>query len=93
MTEEQYKELVVSMGCIITGQPAEPHHVKCFHAGWGKVSDFLIIPLCPELHTDGNDAFHHDQKLFEMKYGYEWALLAETIQRVTMRLINSSVPF
>jgi hypothetical protein len=86
ITGKKYIEIAVSSGCIVTGKPAVPHHVKCFNNGAGRVSDFLVIPLCPELHTDSNDAYHQDRSMFEMKYGREIELLAKTIQRVADKI-------
>jgi len=86
MTGEQYKKLICSFGCIVTGEPAVPHHPKCFHNGAGKVSDFLCIPLAPRLHSMQDDSIHRNKSVFEMKYGREADLLARTIAEVADRL-------
>ena len=86
MTGEQYKKFICSFGCIVTGEPAVPHHVKSFHHGAGKVSDFLCIPLAPRLHTLQDDSIHRNKSVFEMKYGREVDLLARTIAEVADRL-------
>jgi len=93
MNEKEYKDLIASMGCIVTGQPAEIHHVKCFFNGAGRVSDYLIIPLAPELHRNGNEAIHHNRSLFEMIHGREIDLLAKTIKRVAEKLKQERIPF
>lgn len=84
ITEKQYKNLILSAGCIITGETGPrvvPHHVKCFANGAGKVSDFLAIPLRSDLHTAHSDSIHENKARFEMLYGREIDLLAKTIQR------------
>lgn len=85
--------LVASFGCIVTGQPAEIHHVKCFSHGAGKVSDFLVIPLAHELHRNGSEAIHNNRSLFEMLHGREVDLLAKTIEKVAMKLKQERIPF
>ena len=86
MTGEQYKKFICSFGCIVTGEPAVPHHVKSFHHGAGKVSDFLCIPLAPRLHTLQDDSIHRNKALFEDRNGREIDLLARTIAEVADRL-------
>ncbi len=91
MNEKAYKTLIASMPCIVTGGIAEVHHVKCFNNGYGRVSDFLTIPLCPELHRNGDDAIHINKSLFEDRYGREIDLLAKTIQAVAAELANKKL--
>ena len=86
MTGKQYIKLITEMGCIVTGEPAVAHHVKCFHNGAGRVSDFLAIPLAPRLHTMQDDSIHRNRALFEDRYGREIDLLARTIAEVADRL-------
>ena len=86
MTGKQYIKLITEMGCIVTGEPAIAHHVKCFHNGAGKVSDFLCIPLAPRLHTMQDDSIHRNRALFEDRYAREIDLLARTIAEVADRL-------
>lgn len=93
MTEQQYIKLICSLGCIITGRPAVPHHPRALGSAGSKCSDFLAIPLCPELHTDGPDSYHHDRAKFEMKYGREDQLLAKTIEAVVSHLSRERIPF
>ena len=82
----KYIKLICGMGCIVTGEPAVPHHPKCFNNGYGKVSDFLAIPLAPRLHTEQDDSVHQNKSLFEDRYGREVDLLARTIAAVADRL-------
>jgi len=92
ITESQYKKLVLSLGCIVTGeQDPDPHHVKCFFHGAGRVSDWLIIPLANRLHTGQTDAYHNNKALFEDRYGREVDLLARTIQRVAEKLAEKRI--
>ena len=87
MNGEKYKKLVCSLGCIVTGnQECVPHHVKCFNRGAGKVSDFLVIPLHPSIHTMDDDSYHRNRPLFEDRHGREVDLLAKTIQAVVEHL-------
>ena len=93
MNKKQYKEFVCDMGCIVTGEKAIPHHPKSFKHGAGKVSDYLVIPLAPRLHTEQDDSIHRNKSLFEDRYGREIDLLAETIERVVTFLANNRTPF
>jgi len=86
ITGAKYIKMVCDMGCIVTGEPAVPHHPKFFNNGAGRVSDFLVIPLAPRLHTMQNDAIHNNRSLFEDRYGREIDLLAKTIQAVVSKL-------
>jgi hypothetical protein len=91
--KDKYLDLSASMGCIVTGGPAEIHHVKCFNMGHGKVDHFLSFPLAHRLHRNGNDAFHVNQSLFQDRYGWEADLLARHWERVFAHLWNNQLPF
>lgn len=52
---EIHRRNVVSLGCLVTGRPAQACHVN-FGKGMGlKTCDSLCFPLSPELHA------YHDQ--------------------------------
>jgi len=87
ITEKQYIKLILSLGCIVTGEDNPvPHHPKCFNNGYGKVSDFLAIPLSMRLHTMQDDAIHNNRSLFEDRYGREVDLIARTVQAVASKI-------
>ncbi|MGO3842525.1 MAG: hypothetical protein ACTJHY_07810 [Alcaligenes pakistanensis] len=55
LRSKSHRQNVVSLGCLITGRPAQACHVN-FGKGMGiKACDSLCFPLCPELHRQ------HDQ--------------------------------
>lgn len=89
MNEKQYLGLVASLGCIITGLPAQIHHPR--FAGYMAVKspDWLAIPLCPDLHR-----MRHEQPAeFEALHGSEVELLARTIRAVVQTLDKERIPF
>ena len=84
ISEKEYIKLILSQGCIITGETGPhvvPHHIMSIREGKKKVSDFLAIPLASRLHTSYPDSIHENKGRFEMLYGREIDLLAQTIQR------------
>ena len=83
--EKDYMDVVASLGCIITGKPAVLHHPRFCVGMSQRASNFLVIPLAPELHTGKEfygQSIHHGQPEFESKYGREEELLARTIEKV-----------
>lgn len=76
---EAYLSYLRTLPCVITGAPAEPHHiVGHWMRGSGKrTSDFLAFPLAPELHrADYATGLHHmGHKAWEAQNGsqLEWA--------------------
>ena len=79
--EKTHLNSIQSLGCIICesiglgNRSAEIHHVKD-HCGMGrKASHFETIPLCPEHHRHGPDAYHVSPKEFTEKYGTQRELL------------------
>ena len=85
MNLEQYHQLLREIGCIFTGRPPSLHHPR-FCVGMSQLaSDWLVIPLAPELHNQGNygQCIHNGQIDFEKNMGMtEQEMLAETIKRV-----------
>jgi len=72
--EKAHLRRVCSLGCILCGRPAVPHHIRSVAAGSGtghKVSDYLAIPLCNDHHTTGGYgvAFHAGPMIWEQTYG------------------------
>lgn len=91
--KNKYLNLSASLGCIVTGGPAEIHHVKSFAYGHGKVDDMLSFPLCHELHRNRDDSIHVNKSLFEDRYGREVDLLAKHWGRVFEHLWKRQLPF
>jgi hypothetical protein len=85
---KEYKSEVAALGCLFTGKPAELHHPR-FCIGMGqRASDWLVIPLAPELHRNGNygECIHNGQTAFEKNMGMtEQEMVAETIKRMMNR--------
>lgn len=84
----EYHAILRDQGCILCQRPPHLHHPR-FAAGAGqKMSDWLVIPLCPDHHQHGGHgvAIHAGQTTFERMYGTEENLLAATIKRVVRRL-------
>lgn len=82
--EKDHMRKVASIGCIVCRKmgyrdtPAELHHI---HNGiMGKrASNFEVIPLCPYHHRTSNEAYHHNTKKFNEKWGSQKDLLEETL--------------
>lgn len=76
-----YLARLVSLGCIICGNTAVPHHPRGGQrSGMGlKAPDEDAIPLCPLHHTDGGYgvAIHAGQAEFESRFGTEAELLEQ----------------
>lgn len=83
--EKRHLDRVASLGCIVCGSPAEVHHIRTSFGMSQRASNYLTVPLCPFHHRQGGfgEAIHAGQKQFEMQYGAELSLLAETIARLS----------
>jgi len=79
--EKAYLDRVASLGCIVCPSPAQVHHIRKGYGKGQKAPHWLTIPLCQTHHT-GSDGIHYHPKIFEMRYGDELSLLAETIRRL-----------
>lgn len=82
--ERRYMGRVAELGCIVCrnagfgATPAEVHHVREGQGGAQRAPNYLVIPLCPEHHR-GKDSIHGARRAFELRYGSELDLLAQTI--------------
>lgn len=92
---------VAELGCIVTGGPATIHHVhggSCrfhgIHKGLGqKTSDWLVIPLCAELHylpPDGIDCGRISVIEWETRYGTQVEHLLEVSRRLGYDVIEKA---
>ena len=89
--EREHMAAVAALGCIISGQPAEVHHI----AGHGvRASHYETIPLSPWHHRNGpvGEAVHSGRRSFEARYGTERELLAETNRRLGIEGIEPGLP-
>ena len=61
--------------------PAVIHHINWYATG-KKAPNFLVIPLCPTHHTDGDlgTAIHAGKASWEMANGTEMELLSQTLE-------------
>lgn len=88
MNAKQWKDRVAGLGCVVCRNagfgptPAAIHHIREGQGGQQRASDFLVLPLCPE-HHQGGDSIHGDRRGFQMRYGSELDLLAQTIQEAS----------
>lgn len=88
--EQQHKGRLADFGCIVCRRvynvhtPAQIHHPRQFAGAGQRSSDFLAIPLCPIHHQTGGHgiAIHAGERTFEMQFGTETELLADTIRRI-----------
>jgi len=96
VNSKEYKNFVASLGCLFTGRPAVLHHPR-FCVGMGqRASDWLVIPLAPELHNQGSYGWciHLGLSEFEKNMGMtEAEMVAETFRRVVNELEKKTIPF
>ncbi len=76
--ESEHISHVCSFGCMVCGGMAEPHHPRSFTTlGMGqKASNWLVIPLCREHHTEVHQRMAAGGKS-------EHDLLADTVKALT----------
>lgn len=61
---------VAQLECVICGRwPVEVHHCKSGRFSQRRESDFAVIPLCPECHRTGPNAYHAGQASWEAVNG------------------------
>ena len=88
--EKAYMDRVASLGCVVCRNqgygdtPAQIHHIRAGQGMSQRAPNTLVIPLCPQHHTDGGHgvAVHAGRETFERIYGSELDLLAQTISEV-----------
>ena len=89
--ERDHMSAVAALGCIISGQPAEVHHI----AGHGvRASHYETIPLSAWHHRNGpiGEAVHSGRRSFEARYGTERELLAKTNRRLGIEGVENTPP-
>jgi len=85
--EKAYMSRVAAQGCIVCRNsgfgetPALIHHIREGQGGSQRAPNWLVLPLCPEHHV-GKDSIHGDRHGFEMRYGSELDLLAQSFSEV-----------
>ena len=63
---------VAQLACVICGRwPVHVHHCKSRRYSQRKLSDFEVIPLCPECHVLGPNSFHAAQSTWEETNGLD----------------------
>jgi hypothetical protein len=85
--EKKYMSAVAELGCVICrrlgyeGTPAELHHIRSGQ-GWGRASNYLVIPACPRHHR-GNEGIHGlGTKGFPKHYGFTEQDLLDDVRRL-----------
>lgn len=83
--EKEHMSRVAGLGCIICTKmgfpdsPAELHHIKDKTGMGKKASNFEVIPLCPNHHRHGKEAYHYSPQSFTSKWGTQRELLDLTL--------------
>ena len=79
VTDEKYLTFVRSLPCVVTGRPAQAHHlIGHGQGGMGtKSGDDLAFPLSFEVHRELHDIGY---KSWEDKYGSQWLYVEKTQQ-------------
>ena len=87
----QYVKLVKTLPCAITGKhgPSDAHHTICGRFGARKESDWLVIPLCKELHQDGPEAIHNGKESWVAKHGPDTDYIIPTMTAVIKILLRN----
>lgn len=81
LRSEAHRRNVVSLGCLITGGPAQACHVN-FGKGMGlKTCDSLCFPLSPELHAQHDQGGMSRQKRWKREWEYADATRARLIAK------------
>jgi hypothetical protein len=85
--EKKHMSAVAELGCAICrrlgheGTPAELHHIRSGQ-GWGRPSNYFVIPLCPRHHR-GDEGIHGlGTKGFPKHYGFTEQELLEDVYRL-----------
>ena len=74
------KKICEAYGCVVTGQPAIPHHLIGYKQGNKKVSDHLVFPLSDKYHSAvWETGLHKDFKKWEGKHGTQIFWIKETL--------------
>ena len=87
LRDSKHMGRVAALGCVVCrnsmfgATPAQVHHIREGQGGAQRADNWLVIPLCPE-HHDGKDSIHKDRQAFQMRYGSELDLLAQTLSEV-----------
>lgn len=77
--EKRHLDAVASLGCLITGGPAEIHHVRRYGE---KRNHFKTAPLSYEYHR-GSEGIHTlGKKEWERRYMTQDDLLRKTAERL-----------
>ena len=90
--ESAHMGRVAALGCVVCKKlmlgntPASVHHVRA-GTGWGRASDFEVIPLCPH-HHQGDEGLHTlGTKAWARKYWSEAELLEAVLAELNLRLV------
>ena len=92
----RWRELVREQGCIITGQPAEVHHVYgcSFKHNKIHVGHWFILPLSFDLHDLMGKSSHNitrSRMAFTRHYGLQKELFESLVTRI--RIKGHEIPF
>ena len=78
--DKNYLRNICKRGCVITGQPAIPHHLKGYGQGTAKASDHLAFPLSDKYHSEVYETgLHRDIKKWEKQWGLQVNYIKQTL--------------
>ena len=84
--EKRHMGKVAALDCIACDKyGVHVHHIRVERIK----NDFLTIPLCPECHM-GIFSIHKSKQQFESIYGSELHLLAETLKKIEVEILETS---
>ena len=91
MTLDQYKSLVIDIGCLICGDTPELHHPREGRGMGQRADDWAVVPLCPLHHRLGTGftqpSVHGAPRDFYSKYQRtDMGMVSETVKKVFWRL-------
>lgn len=71
--------------CLVCRKPgSEPHHIRTKGSG-GDDSAWNVIPLCPDHHTLGSDAWHRNETRFLTRFPWVAAHLKKLGWRIRVK--------
>lgn len=79
--DKKYLKAISNYGCAVCRQGAVPHHLIGYGGSMGgKVSDYLVFPLCNKHHSATSvDGVHKDVYEWEKRYGNQIRYVKRTL--------------
>lgn len=86
-SEKKWMSAVAELGCLVCkrlghdGTPAELHHLRAGQ-GWGRSSNFHVIPLCQTHHRGDTGVHGLGTKRFPKHYGFTEQDLLDEVYKI-----------